>query len=269
MELYSDFHLEDVTWRLGGYVDTHEHGRRIFSLRRYGGFFEYSLVRVDYPRQYTLPLTRDCEIAARMIYESIDFIPEIHPHSLHLNIENCFPGEFEPGLEDFICLLLLGGDFSRDGPGRLRERRLAEREIHRFIKLRRHLSLLTGRKQEVVEYAFLRLHPKGMSAAVVDYAFLITVLKGFQNRFRLARELCLERLPALFDWAENPRPLGREAITRFVRQVSAGLAREAVMGPQALADFESRLETVLGDCQRRIFSSSSSPVPAMDFSKPS
>ena len=244
-EYYDSFQLEDVTWRLGGYVDTHEHGRRLFSLTRYGGFFEYSLVRVDYPRTYTLPLTTDPAIAAAMISESIAFIPEIRPHSLHVNIESSGPGPETPEINDYLCLLLLGGDLDRDESGRLRERRLADREFTRFVKLRRHISLVTQEPEKVVEFAFLRLRRD------FDYLPVILALKGFQAACRFSagtREL----IPDLVAWACRPAPLPAPALARFVDLVERGLAREGVYDAAFLARFKSQLARRLARLQEEL-----------------
>jgi len=225
MELYSSFQLEDVTWRLGGYVDTHEHGRRPLKLSRYGGFFEYSMVRVDYPRTYTLPLTSDPAIAVQMIRESIDFIKEIKPHSLHINIEQRFQGSIAPELNDCLCLLLLGGDLGYNDKGQLQEKRFADREFHRFIKRRLHRNLISGTKKAVIEYAFLRLKKK--TAKNLDYLLVILALKGFQNTYRIERN-CNHLIPGMLAWAEKPTPLPKIARINFVENVATGLAREQV-----------------------------------------
>lgn len=249
MELYTDFQLEDATWRLGGYVDTHEHGRRLLSLSRYGGFFEYSMVRVDYPRDYTLPLTCDPAIAGQMITESIDFIKEIKPHSLHINIEHLIHGEIEPELNDFLCLLLLGGDLGYNEMGELKEKRFADREFHRFIKRRRHLNLLSGTKKEVIEYAFLRL--KKSAAGGNNYESIILALKGFQSAYKL-RENCLEQIPGVLFWAENPYPLTSAVRQNFIRNVVGGLKKEEIYNPDFLGSFSNRLADILSQCQQII-----------------
>jgi hypothetical protein len=249
MELYSSFHLEDVTWRLGGYVDTHEHGRRLLKLSRYGGFFEYSMVRVDYPRTYTLPLTTDPAIAGQMILESIDFIKEIRPHSLHINIEQQFKGTIEPELNDFICLLLLGGDLGYDDKGQLKEKRFADREFHRFIKRRLHLNLTSGTKKEVIEYAFLRL--KKRDAENCDYQTIILALKGFQNAYIIERN-CNHQIPGMLAWAENPFPLSDTARRNFVENVVAGLTREAAYKPDSINAFSRQLTETLSRAQKII-----------------
>ena len=249
MELYSSFQLEDVTWRLGGYVDTHEHGRRLLKLSHYGGFFEYSMVRVDYPRTYTLPLTSDPAIAGRMIRESIDFIKEIKPHSLHINIEQQFKGAIVPELNDFLCLLLLGGDLGYNNKGQCKEKRFADREFHRFIKRRRHRNLLSGTKKEVIEYAFLRLKKKDVEN--LDYQTVIMALKGFQNAYRIERN-CNHQIPAILTWAENPTRLPDTARLEFVKNVAAGLAREAVYRSEFIDVFSRELTEALSRAQKII-----------------
>jgi hypothetical protein len=247
MEYYTSFRLEDVTWRLGGYVDTHEHGRRLLSLSRYGGFFEYSMVRVDYPRTYTLPLTTDPAIANQMIHESMDFIDEIKPHSLHINIEERGSGEIKPQFDDFLCLLLLGGDLGYDEDGRLKEKRIADKEFHRVIKRRRHLSLLAGIKKEVIEYAFLRLWKKGERS--YDYRPVILALKGFQYAYHLGPN-CLDQLPGMQTWAEKPYPLPTDSLNSFVKNVEYGLKKEGTYSTDFLADFTKELSEILLERQQ-------------------
>ncbi len=242
MEYYDSFLFEDITWRLGGYVDTHEHGRRLLSLSRYGGFFEYSMIRVDYPRTYTLPLTTDPEIANQMICESLDFINEIRPHSLHINIEKRGSGEIEPKLDDFLCLLLLGGDLGYDENGHLKEKRFADKEFHRVIKLRRHLSLFTETKKDVIEYAFLRLWKKGTRN--YDYRPVILALKGFQYVYHLGSN-CLDQLPGMQSWAEKPYPLPTASLDNFVNNVVHGLETEGVYSADFLADYTKELSELL------------------------
>lgn len=249
MEQYSSFQLEDVTWRLGGYVDTHEHGRRLLKLSRYGGFFEYSMVRVDYPRTYTLPLTTNPAIASQMILECIDFIKEIEPHSLHINIERQFYGTIEPKLNDFLCLLLLGGDLGYDNRGQFKEKRLADREFHRFIKRRLHLNLISRTKKEVIEYAFLRL--KKRAAENPGYQIVIMALKGFQNTYKIARN-CNHQIPDLLNWAENPSRLPAADRHVFVKNVAAGLARESVYSRNFIDSFSQQLTETLSRSQKII-----------------
>ncbi len=252
-EHYSSFQLEEVTWRLGGYVDTHEHGRRPLSFTRYGGFFEYSMVRIDYPRTYTLPLTCDPAIADQIILESIDFIKEIKPHSLHINIEQQIHGEIRPELDEFICLLLLGGDLAYDEKGQLKEKRLADREFHRFIKRRKHLNLLSENKKEVIEYAFLRLKGRALSDED-NYQPVILTLKGFHNAYKLGRH-CLDQLPEIISWAENPYPLSFTVRQSFVKNIVTGLKKEGVYSSRFLNNFSCSLSDRLSRSQQLIRSS--------------
>ena len=242
MEYYDNFLFEDITWRLGGYVDTHEHGRRLFSLSRYGGFFEYSMIRVDYPRTYTLPLTTDPEIANQMICESQNFISEVRPHSLHINIEKRGNGEIDPKLDDFLCLLLLGGDLGYNEDGQLKEKRLADKEFHRIIKLRRHLSLFTETKKDVIEYAFLRLWKKG--SRNYDYRPVILALKGFQYAYHLQNN-CLDQLPGMQSWAEKPYPLPTTSVGNFVNNIVNGLKTEGAHSSKFLVDYTKELSDIL------------------------
>ncbi|MBN2231888.1 MAG: hypothetical protein JW781_03585 [Deltaproteobacteria bacterium] len=223
MEYYSGYRLADVTWRLGGYVDTHVRGRRLFTLSRFGGFFEYPLVRVDYPRSYSLPLTRDAGIAAAMIGEVVEFVREIEPHSLHVNLEHRGRGDLRPERDDYLCLLMLGGDLGPDERGRIVERRMAGNELRGVIQRRRHLSLFDETRKDVVEYSFGRLWKPGTRP--YSYQSLLMALKGFQHAYDLDLS-CRDQVQPMLYWAQNPRPLPAAAIDRFSVAVQRGLERE-------------------------------------------
>jgi len=242
MEYYSAFVLDDVTWRLGGYVDTHVRGRRLFTLSRFGGFYEYCLVRIDYPRKYSLPLTADPAVAANMIREAIDFVREIKPHSLHLNIEHRGLGEVKPVLDDYLCLLMLGGDLGRDEEGRLREKRLAGNELRGVIQRRHHLSFFEEVKKEVVEYSFLRLWRHGDRD--YDYLPVIMAFKGFQYGYNMDLS-CRDQVQGMLHWAQNPRPLSESSISRFVATVKSGLQCEGAHPRQLILQQGEKILTVL------------------------
>lgn len=251
MEYYSAFMLGDVTWRLGGYIDTHVRGRRLFTLSHFGGFYEYCLVRIDYPRKYSLPLTADPAVAAGMIQEVVDFIPEIKPHSLHLNIEHRGLGEVKPELEDYLCLLMLGGDLGRDEDGRLREKRFAGNELRGVIQRRHHLSFFEEVKKEVVEYSFLRLWRHGDRD--YDYLPVIMACKGFQYGYNMDLS-CRDQVQGMLHWAYSPRPLPEPSISRFITTIKSGLQREGAHPGEVIMKMGEEILTVLQKWNRRIVS---------------
>jgi hypothetical protein len=232
MRFYEGFCLDDVTWRLGGYLDTHIRGwswlRRLGLGGRTGGFFEYSLVRLDYPRALSLPLSTDCGLVARYIDEVIAFVSEIKPHSLHLNLEKVAFGRRRPVLDDYLCLLLLGGDLRRDAAGNWRETRLADGELRGVIQRRRHRPGKRLAPREVVEYSFLRLKPP-CERDFASYLPLLLAFKGFQYGLNLDLS-CRDQVQGMLAWAYHPRPLSRPALSRFLELLDEGWQREGSLG---------------------------------------
>ncbi|MCK4622884.1 MAG: hypothetical protein KAT62_11795 [Desulfuromonadales bacterium] len=233
---FHQFFLEDVSWRLGGYLDHHVRLRRYLSVPWIGGFFEYNLVRIDYPRRYSLPLTRDPGFLARYIQRVVAFNRCVAPHSLHLNVECVDQGALlVPQLSDYLCLLLLGGDLTVDDDGRLCERRFARNELIKMVQQRRHESLFDHIHHLVTEYAFLRL---SATRGYDDWLSLILALAGFNRVSDLGR-YCLEPLGDLLYWAHQPQALAGQEIESFLAKVEQGM----------LAD--SSLDKVLVQCHLR------------------
>ena len=227
MHYYEAFFLDDISWRLGGYLDSHIRGRSLLSLPRIGaqpgGFYEYSLVRIDYPRSFSMPLSMDPGLVALYIDEVIDFVAEIKPHSLHLNFEKVTFGELKPQLEDYLSLLLLGGDLGRNEKGEWRERRLADNELRGVIQRRKHRPAEGQTAKEVVEYSFLRLWARGDRN--YGYYPVLMAFKGFQYGFNIDLS-CRDQVQGMLSWAHSPQALPAAAITRFVETVELGWRRE-------------------------------------------
>ncbi len=227
MQYYEAFFLDDISWRLGGYLDAHIRGRSFLSLPRIGaqpgGFYEYSLVRLDYPRSFSMPLSMDPGLIALYIDEVVNFVAEIKPHSLHINFEKIVFGELKPQLEDYLCLFLLGGDLGRNEKGEWRERRLADNELRGVIQRRKHRASEGQTAKEVVEYAFLRLWAPGER----DYNYypVLMAFKGFQYGFNIDLS-CRDQVQGMLAWAHNPQPLPDAAITRFIKTIEIGWQRE-------------------------------------------
>ncbi|MCD6526515.1 MAG: hypothetical protein J7K75_05965 [Desulfuromonas sp.] len=217
---FHHFFLEDVTWRLGGYLDHHVRLRRYLPVPWIGGFFEYNLVRIDYPRRYSLPLTRDPGFLARYIQSVITFNHRVAPHSLHLNVECVARNELQPAqFSDYLCLLLLGGDLVADEDGVLREQRFFRNELIKMVQQRRHMSLFDHRRHQVSEFAFLRLVDQRHHD---DWLSLIIALIGF-NRVTDFERYCLEAQGELLHWAHHPQPLAADEIEAFVAKVERGI----------------------------------------------
>jgi len=226
---FHQFFIEDISWRLGGYLDHHVRLRHYLPVPWIGGFFEYNLVRIDYPRRFSLPLTRDSGFLARYIQLVVQFNHRVAPHSLHLNVEclpSAVPGEQgAPQLTDYMCLLLLGGDLVLDASGAWHEQRLAQNELIKMLRQRNHLSLFDHQRHEVTEFAFLRL------SAQRDYSHwhcLILALAGL-NRVTNFNKYCLEALDDLLQWAHCPHAVSPEAIDSFITKVRCGVELDAAL----------------------------------------
>lgn len=247
---FHHYFLEDVSWRLGGYLDHHVRLRRYLPLPWIGGFFEYSLVRMDYLRRYSLPLTCDPMLLAHYIARVVRFSPDIAPHSLHLNCEQIACGErLPPRLGDLLCLLLLGGDLQRDdSTGDWVEQRLSRHELIKLVRRRQHLSLWDGRPHAVVEYAFCRLRAHWQ---VEDWFLLLLAVKGFNASadFGHGEQVPIELLA---QWARRARPLAAHQIEGFVTRVAEGLLREQVYSAAQVSRWRVALEQRLWRENRRL-----------------
>jgi len=239
---FHKFFLSDVSWRLGGYLD---HQIRLCRYRPapwVGGYLEYSLVRLDYLRKYSMPLTQDPGFLARYLEEVIDFSRDIAPHSLHLNLENPRAGRERPTLDDYLCLLLLGGDLRRSEQGELLEHRFANNELRGIVQHRKHLSLYDYHEHQVTEFAFLRLWRKDQRA--YGYLPVIMALKGFLWEYDI-RSYCREPAGDMLHWAHRPQPLPAASIRRFLTRVESGLIREGAHSRALIAKTMEELRSIL------------------------
>jgi hypothetical protein len=249
---FHQFFLGDVSWRLGGYLDHHVRLRRYFPVPWIGGFFEYALVRMDYPRRYSMPLSHDPGFLALYIHSVIRFVPQIKPHSLHLNVESLWDNDADiPALSDYKCLLLLGGDMQVDDDGKIREQRLCRHELMKMVRQRDHLSLFDNRRHMVNEYAFLRLHA-GVPTDV--WTTIVLALKGFNAVSRVGDD-AVEPINDLALWARRPHALSMEQIEAFVRRVRHGLELEQVYLPAQLNRYMEDLTGTLVRENQRLVSS--------------
>ncbi len=246
---FHHFHLDHVTWRLGGYLDHHVRLRRYLPVPWIGGFFEYALVRMDYPRHYSMPLTCDPGFLALYISSVVRFLSEIKPHSLHVNVEVLWPEATEvPELSDYKCLLLLGGDLQVDEDGRIREQRLCQHELMKLVRRRNHLSLFDNLRHSVNEYAFLRLHHDRTAA---EWTSVFLALKGF-NAVSLGGDALTEPIDELALWARRPEALPPAHIEAFIGRVRRGLELEQVYPAAALSRYMKDLGHILVQQNQRL-----------------
>jgi gamma-glutamylcyclotransferase (GGCT)/AIG2-like uncharacterized protein YtfP len=236
---FHDFDLLRRGWKLGMYVDNHKAAG--LSGERSRGFLEYALGRCKIPDDISKPVTDDPWLLAALIAEAARFCG-IRPHSAHLSLQIPLHGPYGKVARssDLFCLLLLGGDISRDEQGVVREKRLHNREIEDewgglyFSKENFH-SCGGETQRRVIEYQFPRL------ALDRDYSPLIMAVKGFHLAgnphpvnpymggadYRPDHPLLME----LKRWAESPRPLEDEEIAAFLTRVEEGLNRERDCAP--------------------------------------
>ena len=246
---FHKFFLEDVSWRLGGYLDHHLRLRRYLPVPWVGGYLEYSLVRLDYLRKFSMPLTRDPGILAAYLEQVIAFNRDIAPHSLHLNFEDPMAGTERPTLDDYLCLLLLGGDLRPTADGRWLEHRFANNELRGTIQRRSHLSPHDNQEHAVVEYSFIRLwRPQERG---YGYLPLIMALKGFQWACDI-RLYCREPVGEMLHWAHRPRPIAEASVQRFLGLVEAGLRREGAHPRNVITEQVGQVARILGSYQARL-----------------
>lgn len=229
---FHQFFLEDISWRLGGYLDHHVRLRRYLPVPWIGGFFEYNLVRIDYPRRFSLPLTRDAGFLARYIQLVIQFNRCVAPHSLHLNVE-CLPPVGEqrtPTLADYKCMLLLGGDLVQDESGAWHEQRLGQNELIKMLRQRNHMSLFDHKRHVVTEFAFLRLSAQ---RDLSHWNCLILALVGL-NRVTNFGKYCLEAMDDLLQWAHLPQAVSGEDVDSFINKVRCGLQLDSALEQEVM-----------------------------------
>jgi len=177
------------------------------------------------------------------------FLPEIKPHSLHVNVEVLWPEATEvPDLSDYKCLLLLGGDLQVDEDGRIREQRLCQHELMKMVRRRNHLSLFDNLRHSVNEYAFLRLRG---DCGVEAWTSVFLALKGF-NAVCLGGDEITEPIDELALWARRPEALPFAHIESFINRVRQGLEREQIYTDVALSRYMKDLGRILVQQNQRL-----------------
>jgi hypothetical protein len=266
---FYDFHLDVLSWKLGGYIDDHtgstDQGRRC-------GFLEFAPGRLNIRGELSRPATSDPWLLNKLIHEITSFY-DVRPHSLHLsfqlrkkqiNHQQILPLGFVK------CLLLLGGGPERK-EGRLWVSRMGYDEITQYsdrfsetlpdssepkTKGANSEELVFARTSKrkwylggggiadkppaqattyVHQYKFIRLGEK------TNYEPLIMCLKGLQLEYNPGDYLTVEQLRSssklrreyeeLKQWAAEPTEIDSQTISTFLKTVRSGLMSEGLHRP--------------------------------------
>jgi gamma-glutamylcyclotransferase (GGCT)/AIG2-like uncharacterized protein YtfP len=244
---FYDFHLDVLSWKLGGYIDDHT-GSTDQSRRR--GFLELAPGRLSIAGELSRPATGDPWLLSQLIQSITDFY-DVRPHSLHLSLQlrKKQIGKQRVLPLGFVkCLLLLGGGPEQRSTGDFWVSRMGYDEItlsgrneelafSRTSKRRWHLGgdEVADRTPaqaitHVQQYKFIRLKKN------VNYEPLIMCLKGLQMAYNPADYLTSEQLAAsaelrqeyeyLKRWAAEPTRIPKRTIGSFLSTVHYGLMNE-------------------------------------------
>ena len=262
---FYDFHLDVLSWKLGGYIDDHT-GSADPSQRC--GFLELAPGRLNIRGELSRPATSDPWLLNKLIHEITNFY-DVRPHSLHLSFQlrkRQIDNQQILPLGFVKCLLLLGGGPERRDTGRFWVSRMGYNEITQYSnRFPSTLSDSAGEQSEegngeelvfartskrrwylggggiadkppaqattyVHQYKFIRLGDK------TNYEPLIMCLKGLQldynpgdyltaEQLRGSRKLRLE-YEELKEWAAEPTQISSQTISRFLKTVRKGLMNE-------------------------------------------
>ncbi|MBC8218812.1 MAG: gamma-glutamylcyclotransferase [Planctomycetes bacterium] len=249
---FYDFHLEILSWKLGGYIDDHT-GSTDQSRRR--GFLELAPGRLNIAGELSRPATADPWLLNQLIHAIANFY-DVKPHSLHLSLQL---RKRQIGKQRILplgfvkCLLLLGGGPERRSTGNLWVSRMGYDEITlsghdeelvfaRASKRKWHLGgdEIADRTPaqaitHVQQYKFIRLQKEQ------NYEALIMCLKGLQIAYNPADYLTSEQLAAseelrreyaqLKRWAAEPTRIDEQTISAFLSTVQYGLMNEGHRSP--------------------------------------
>jgi len=258
---FYDFHLDVLSWKLGGYIDDHtgsaDQGRRC-------GFLELAPGRLNIRGELSRPATSDPWLLNKLIHEITNFY-DVRPHSLHLSFQlrkRQIDNQQILPLGFVKCLLLLGGGPERKETGRFWVSRMGYNEITQYSD---RLSDSTetqseeGNGEELVfartskrkwylggggiadkppsqatthvhQYKFIRLGEK------TNYEPLIMCLKGLQLEYNPGDYLTAEQLSRskklrleyeeLKRWSAEPTKISSHTIGKFLKTVRNGLMNE-------------------------------------------
>ncbi len=249
---FTDFKLDVLSWKLGGYIDDHS-GNNDSPHRR--GFFELAPGRLNALGDISKPATNDPWVLNQLIREITRFYP-VRPHSLHLSLQmrKGQMGKQKVLRLSFVkCLLALGGGIQENTTGRVWVSRMGHDEIldyrygeelvfSRTSKRKYHLQG-DGNSEKtfayspsfIHQYKFIRLDSRA------NYEPLIMALKGLQiscnpadflTAAQLAGSKKLQRqYEELKIWAENPTEISRQIRSQFIKVIQQGLMNEGHRQP--------------------------------------
>jgi len=263
---FYDFHLDVLSWKLGGYIDDHtgstDQARRC-------GFLELAPGRLNIRGELSRPATADPWLLNQLIHEIVNFY-DVRPHSVHLSFQL---RKKQLGNQKILplgfvkCLLVLGGGTELKSTGRLWISRMGYDEIMQYPNAAfgstEHRDeprpSMTGRGEELVfartskrrwylgadaiadkppaqattyvqQYKFIRLEQRA------NYEPLILCLKGLQLAYNPADYLTAEQLRSsrklqqqyeeLKQWAAVPTEISPQTISKFLKTVQSGLMNE-------------------------------------------
>jgi len=249
---FYDFHLDVLSWKLGGYVDDHS-GSTDTSRRR--GFLELAPGRLNIAGELSRPATADPWVMNQLIHHIVNFY-DVKPHSLHLSFQL---RKKQVGTQQVLplgfvkCLLLLGGGPVKGKTGRLWVSRMGYDEITQDACGEELVFARTSKRKwylasdqiahkppaqattYVQQYKFVRLKKR------TNYEPLIMCLKGLQLGYNPGDYLTTEQLTAsqklrreyedLKRWAAEPTRIPPQTISSFLAVVEQGLMNEAHHGP--------------------------------------
>jgi hypothetical protein len=269
---FYDFHLDVLSWKLGGYIDDHT-GSTDQARRR--GFLELAPGRLNIRGELSRPASPDPWLLNQLINEIVNFY-NVRPHSLHLSLQlrkSQLDNQKILPLGFVKCLLALGGGPERKSTGRLWVSRMGYDEIKQYEYGEELVFARTSKRRwylggddianklpaqattHVQQYKFIRLEKKA------NYEPLIMCLKGLQLSYNPADYLTAEQLKnnprlqeqyeVLKTWAAEPMEISQQTIKRFVGTVHEGLINEGHRRPAhtlhyidwVLSEIENRLRT--------------------------
>jgi len=270
---FYDFHLDVLSWKLGGYIDDHSGST---DRARRDGFLELAPGRLNIAGELSRPATADPWLLNHLIQEIVNFY-DVRPHSLHLSFQlrkNQVGNQQLLPLGFVKCLLVLGGGPEIKGAGKLWVSRMGYDEITQygygeelvFARTSKRKWYLSGddiadkppaqATTYVQQYKFIRLKKD------TNYEPLILCLKGLQLAYNPADYLSADQLKnsrklrqqysELKKWAAEPSPIGHKTIGKFLNTVKDGLMNEAHRRPaHKLHYIDWALNTI--DMQLRTF----------------
>jgi gamma-glutamylcyclotransferase (GGCT)/AIG2-like uncharacterized protein YtfP len=269
---FSDFGLDVLCWKLGGYIDDHS-GQPTPGKR---GFLELAPGRLNILGELSKPATDDPWILNQLIRETAAFFP-VKPHSLHLSFQM---RRYQVGRQTVLplsfvkCLLILGGGTQILKDGKLWISRMSHNEIRRDRSGEELIFAQTSKRRwrmddqgpdeaiapsllsHVQQYKFIRLDSRA------NYEPLIMALKGLQLSINPGDYLTSEQLAAsrrlrnefleLKEWADHPEEISRRTKGRFLDTIYDGLMQERHRRPHHKLHY---IEWAIGaiDLQIRLF----------------